>query len=285
MANTLAKQENGQFQILFTVPQAEIKAAYQTALAHMGENIEVAGFRKGKAPVDKVEQKLNKNDIYEHMVQDLLPKLWNEAIVEHKLRPIINPNVRILKSSEDSDWQFEATSCEMPTVEIDGAMKKVKGVLKVSEILTLDKKEEKKELSEDEKLAKIFEALVGNVSLDLPEILVKQEADRQLAELLDQIQKLGLNLEQYLSSTGKNAETLRADYAKRAAEQLKIEFILAEISKKENIKVTKEELDQLIDSTSDVKLKESLKAPEARRHIELSMIKRKTVEYLLELAR
>ncbi len=288
MSNTLAKQNNGQFQITFTVPQEEIKAAYKIAVEHMSANVEVPGFRKGKAPLDKVEQKLDKNDIYEHMVQDLLPMLWNEAVKEHKLKPIITPSVRIVKSSEDGDWQFEATSCEMPAVDVAKGLTKVKGLLKSQGIWTPgkdSKDEQPKEPSEDEKLAKIFDTLVESAEFELPEILVKQEADRQLADLLGQIQKLGLSLEQYLSSTGKNAESLRADYAQRATSQLKIEFILAQVSREAKIEVKQEEIDQLVESTTDEKLKESLQSPEGRRHIESSLLKRKTVEHLLELAK
>jgi len=287
MANTLARQDNGQFQISFSIPQVDIKAGYKTALEHLSKDVDVAGFRKGKAPLDKVEQKLDKNDIYEHMIRDMLPVLLNNAVADHKLKPILTPSVRIVSSPEDGDWQFEAVSCEMPKIEVEKGLTKIKGLLKKDGIWTpgKDTDEKPKEPSEDEKLAKIFDALVEEVKVELPEILLKQEADRQLSELLDQIQKLGLTLEQYLSSTGKKVEDLRADYAKRASDQLKIEFVLAEVSKVAKIEVKKEEIDQLIESTADLKLKESLQSPESRRHIELSLIKRKTVEYLLELAK
>src|SRR3989344_3366709 len=100
MAHTLAKQDNGQFQVTFTVDKVEVKKAYEEALGKFAENMEIEGFRKGKAPLDKVEAKVGKAEIYEQVIRDLLPKLWVEAIEEYKLMPILNPQVKIIKAEE-----------------------------------------------------------------------------------------------------------------------------------------------------------------------------------------
>ena len=286
MPHTLAKQPSGQFQIIFTVDKSEIKTSYDRTLSKFAENIEIEGFRKGKAPLDKVEAKVGKEEIYDQVVHDVLPKLWAEAIEEYKLMPIINPHIRILKAAADDDWQFEATSTELPTIKVDDAVQKVKGMLKSDGIWTpgKDGEEKPKEPTEDEKLVKIFDSLLANSEAEIPEILVNQESDRMLAEFLDQIQKLGMTLDQYLQSLGKTAQQVREEYQQRALEQLKLEFILSEISKVEKIEVKDKEINDLIDSTPDPQLKEAWNKPENKRQLHYSLIKRKTVDHLLKLA-
>ena len=58
------------------------------------------------------------------------------------------------------------------------------------------------------------------------------------------IEKLGLTLESYLASIGKNVETMRADYQNESEKTLKLELILNEIADQEKVKVKEEDINK-----------------------------------------
>ena len=100
---------------------------------------------------------------------------------------------------------------------------------------------------------------MSEVEVELSDLLISEEANRLLANLVDQTQKLGLTVEQYLISKGKTSEQLRAEYAKQAAKNLSIEFALVEIADKENITVTPEDLEKIIAKVEKPEEREKLK--------------------------
>ena len=292
MSHTLAKQDNGQFQLTFTIPKADIQKHYDKALEELSQNVTVEGFRKGKAPIKKVEQQLDQSVIYEKVLQQLLPEIYASAIQQEKLSPIINPQVRLVSAEPNSDWQVEATSTEVPPVDLKDSLTTLKGLLKSGEIWTPEKgkpqteeSEKSQENTEEQKFEKIIKHLVEKAQVDIPDILTQQEADRQLSQLIEHVQKLGLSIEQYLSSTGKDHKALREEYQQRAADELKIEFILGKIAEHEKIEVSDQELLEMVEATQDPQIKQTMEQnPQAKLHLKASLIKRKTFEHLLKLS-
>ena len=292
MSHTLAKQDSGEFQITFTVDQKTIKDYYQKALEKVSADVTVPGFRKGKAPLNKVEKQVDTMVVSEEAVNQMLPEMYAKALHEYKLNPIVPPQVRVVSMEEGQDWQFEATACEAPEVDLKDSLKGVKGLLKKSEIWTPDSGKDEKAAegenqaaNEEKQIEKILEYLMEQTEVSLPDILIKQETDKLMAQLLDQLEKLGLNLDQYLASTGKTAEGLRESYTKRATETLKIEFILAEITVDQKIEVTDEEIQGLIDVTPDEDMRKEFDRPQAKAYLRASLLKRKAVEWLLSEAK
>ena len=82
----------------------------------------------------------------------------------------------------------------------------------------------------------------------------------------------------------KSKDSLIDEYKKTATNNLRLEFILQEIAKDLNISVAASELDQLISSIPDQKTKDRFSTPSAKLNLEITLIKRKTVEGLHRLA-
>src|SRR5690606_29861916 len=122
--------------------------------------------------------------------------------------------------------------------------KHIKDALTTADIWTPEKgKEEKKEPSKEEKEQKALEALLKNVEIKLPKLIVDEEVNARLAQLLQRLEKLGLTLESYLASISKSAEQLREEYRLQAEQALKLDFILSTIGEKENVEVTDKEVE------------------------------------------
>lgn len=92
-----------------TISWTQIQQAYVA-------EAELPGFRKGKAPRELVEAKLNKTRILSQALGHLLPKVYAAAVKEHSLKPILHPQIKIVSGKEGEDWVFTAITCEAPTV-------------------------------------------------------------------------------------------------------------------------------------------------------------------------
>ena len=55
--------------------------------------------------------------------------------------------------------------------------------------------------------------------------LIEKETNRLLSQLLDELKRLGMSLDQYLASRGKTDEQLRSEYDERAEKDLKMEWV------------------------------------------------------------
>src|SRR3989338_3617543 len=93
MTSTITKKEDKTIALKINVTWEEVKKAREEVIAEMVKNADLPGFRKGKAPKKIVEEKLDKSRVQEETLRHLLPKAYIEAVKEHKIEPIIDPNL------------------------------------------------------------------------------------------------------------------------------------------------------------------------------------------------
>jgi FKBP-type peptidyl-prolyl cis-trans isomerase (trigger factor) len=283
MTTALNRLTDGTIELTINIPRVKVKREYERAIEEMVKQTEIKGFRKGKAPRNLVEEKADKNKIYEEVLKNLVPEVYLEAVREHNLKPIVNPQVRVISLEENKDWQIQAVTCEQPKTELGDYKIAIKGETAASKILVPGKKETPEKEKEEQVLAKIFRALLKTVKTTIPKILITEEVNRMLARLVDQTSKLGLSIEQYLSSIGKTGDQLRAEYTQQAEETLKLELILGRIADEERIEVSEKEVVQMIAAAPDETSRKRMEAPEQKAYIEQILRKRKAVEKLLKM--
>ena len=76
----------------------------------------------------------------------------------------------------------------------------------------------------------MFDTLLKTVKVDLPQILVDEEVNIQLARLLDEVRALGMTIEQYLKAKKLTHQQLRAEYQKTTQEMLRLNLALEAIA-------------------------------------------------------
>lgn len=277
MTSALQKLDDGTIKLTITIPQDLVKKTWDEVVAELVKNSKLAGFRKGKAPKKLVEEKLNKQEIQEEVLKKLLPSTYLEAITEHNLKPIINPKVHVQKLEEATDWIFEALTCELPEVKLNGYKEAIQKITAKSKIIVPGK-----DLKEQEvKFEEIVKTLLESITVAIPKILVDNEAERLLSQLLDDIKKLGFTLDQYLASTGRTAATLRAEYEKKAENDIKLEFALQKIAEEEKITVDEKEIEEAIQKAKDEQEKKHLMQ---NRYLLASILRQqKTLDFLKNL--
>jgi FKBP-type peptidyl-prolyl cis-trans isomerase (trigger factor) len=283
---TVAKESDGTIQITFTIPKEMIFDNQKKALYELGKDIEVPGFRKGNAPSEKVKEHVSREKLIEKILAGILPKMLSYALTNEKIKPSVFPKFELVSSAEGENWQVRAITCVIPTFELGNYKDKIKGLFRQSKIWTPEKGQDKetKEPTRVEKEQKVIEVLLQTITLIVPKILIDEEVNSRLSQLLSRIEKLGLTLEGYLASIGKDPQLLRHEYSKQSEEAIKIELILEKIANEEKITVSQNEIDDAVKASSaDPKIQENLKSPEQLNLIKTILSRRKALDFLLTL--
>ena len=288
---TLARSGNGTIQITFTIPWEVIKKSRKEAIIELGRDIEIPGFRKGRAPEDKVQEQIPQNSLLEKTLGNILPKAFTDTVVKEKIKPGIFPKFEILKKDEGSDWQVRAQTAELPEIKLGDYRKIISESEKVKNIWTPQDArgksqdiEKPKEPTREEKEQLVIKLLLENIKLEIPNILIEEEVNVRLSRLLERIEKLGLTLDGYLSSINKNIEALRSEYNEQVKQSISLELILSKIAEEEKLVIGSSQIEAAINATSsDPKLKGTLSSPEQRRIIESILKRRAALENLVKL--
>ena len=292
MNSVIARQEDGTIQLIITIPASEVTHGKGEVTDKFAQELEVSGFRKGNAPRDIVESRIDKRKLQEEVLKQLLPKAYLKAVEDHKLRPIMSPKIHVQKLEEGNDWVFTAFTCEMPDVNLGPYKAEIKKVTAKSKIIIPGQESfdigHSAELSrspqgkqEQPKFEDIIKTLLESVDVKIPLVLLEHEADRLLAQTLDEIKRLGLTLDQYLASTKRTPDDLRTEYMTKAGNDLKLEFVLQKIAQDEQITVEETEIDEAVQKAKDPKERENL---EKNRYLLASILRQqKTLDFLRQL--
>lgn len=282
MAEAKVSKKDSEITLIITIPAKRVKEAFANIKEEAVKQVKVPGFRKGKVPKDVAERQLSEEALAQSLFQDLIPVAYAQAVSKEGIKPIIPPQITVKSFKKDEELTFEAKTAEVPPVVL-GDYKKAIGGLKPKIIYG----PQGKPLKEGGEItaAQVLEKLRSTAKVNVPHILVDYEVQRMLSSLIDQVRSLGLSMDQYLSSQNKTAEGIRKEYHDIAERNLKDEFILTEVAKKEGIKVEPKEIDEAIDATPDEKVKANLESQQGRAYLEDVLRKRKSVEHLLEIAK
>jgi len=273
--STLQKDSDGTIKLTITLPVADIKKAETEEIEKAVKNAILPGFREGKAPRELVEEKLDKEKIQGEILKKLLPQAYIKAVEEHKVKPIINPKIHVQKIEKDKDWIFTAETCEMPEITLNKYKDAVQKITAKSKIVIPGKETPKPNLEE------IIQALLKEVKVVIPALLIDNEVERQLSQLLAEIKKLGLTLDQYLGSTGKTPQSVRDEYASKAQNDLRLEFALQKIADTEKLTVEEKEIDEAILKAKDDTEKKQL---EQNKYLLASILRQqKTLDFIKSL--
>ena len=166
---------------------------------------------------------------------------------------------------------------------------KSKAEQKKSDIWVPGKQGEKQEVSEKEKVKKqqellnaILNVVLKETKCEISELIIEEELNQRLSNLLTEIQKIGLTVETYLKSKNLTQEELKKRYRNEIEQTYKLEFVLAELADKENIKVENSDIEKLLLSINDPKERETARA---NSYFYASVLrKQKTLDFLLSIS-
>lgn len=96
----------------------ELQDAEQVALAKLGREIKVPGFRKGKVPASVAAKHVNPDTLAQHTLENALSKAVADAFLGEKLQALDRPEVEVKKFVPGSELEFVAEAEVLPKITI-----------------------------------------------------------------------------------------------------------------------------------------------------------------------
>ena len=95
------KSESSMHYLEFAIDKATFDAAVEKVYRKQVKNINVPGFRKGKAPKSVIEKMYGTGVFYEDAINDLIPQNYEAAVKEAGITPVAQPEIDIVSLDEN----------------------------------------------------------------------------------------------------------------------------------------------------------------------------------------
>lgn len=343
----VTRGENSEVIIEGEIPFEELAKERKKAIAHLGTNIELDGFRKGHVPEEVLVGKIGEMTILSEMAERALARLYPEMLREHNIEAIGHPKVEITKIAQGSPLGVKMTVAVMPEItlpnykKIAAAVNKEKKSTEVTdedveeqakdilrqkvayerlqekaakkteaeeekkdigdatELPTPESEAKKTEEAADEKdqtptddelpeltdeyvktlgqpgqfesvddfkaklrqhleiekerevnaahRGAITDRIIDETKMELPQILIDSELNQMFAQMEEDLQRAGLKMDDYLNHIKKSKEELAEEWKPAAEKRAKLQLILNEIAKEEQITPDESQVDQQVD--------------------------------------
>jgi len=103
--------------ITITIDAETVAKDYQKFLSRSARDIQIPGFRKGKAPLPMVERMYGET-VKEYFLKDATDDYFNEAIKEHQIGYLLMPHVKDIQWEKGSEFKAEIEIEHEPEVEL-----------------------------------------------------------------------------------------------------------------------------------------------------------------------
>ena len=124
MTNTVTINDKNIATVDITIDAKTAKEAYERAIKAFGANVNIAGFRKGKAPSNIVEKYVGEDRLKAEVIDRLFPMEFQKAIDDNKLNIAFRPALEKYEINVGEELKMTATVELKPEVKI-GAFKDV----------------------------------------------------------------------------------------------------------------------------------------------------------------
>ncbi len=117
MLKSVNKPETNVVEIEFTADKATFDAAVDKAYKKNVKNINIPGFRKGKAPKHIIEKMYGKGVFYDDALNEIAPDAYTDAMKDQEFKIVSQPEFDVV-SIDDEGVTFKARFYVKPEVEI-----------------------------------------------------------------------------------------------------------------------------------------------------------------------
>lgn len=108
MPSTVEQLSPTRAKLVIEVPFTDLKPSIDKAYREISGQITIPGFRKGKVPPLVIDQRFGRGVVLQEAINNALPTFYGQAIEEHKLVPLGQPEVDITKLEDGEAVEFTA---------------------------------------------------------------------------------------------------------------------------------------------------------------------------------
>ena len=95
MKSSLKKLPQSQVELSFSLDPVKLEEQREIAFKKLASQVKVPGFRPGKAPRRMIEEHMNPSAPMQQALDVILNEAYQEALKEHDLTPVAQPEVNI----------------------------------------------------------------------------------------------------------------------------------------------------------------------------------------------
>ena len=118
MKATLKNVDQHVVELTIEVPAADVAAGIKAAVKRIASQVNVPGFRKGKAPRNIIEMNYGKEAVLNEAYDFLVNQNYTAALQENKIVPVSQPEIEQVQFEEGKDLIFKATVTKRPDVKL-----------------------------------------------------------------------------------------------------------------------------------------------------------------------
>ncbi len=112
------ERQGNEATVKINVPASEVGKGFAQAIKKIANQVNIPGFRKGKAPRNIIENFVGKEAIAQEAFELVANKAYNQALMEEKLVPVDDPKVQDSKFEEGQDMEVTLTLTLKPEPEL-----------------------------------------------------------------------------------------------------------------------------------------------------------------------
>ncbi len=214
---------------------AKEKNAQKASLEVTDEEVEkqIESIMRSRMAYERLQSKAAANTEKTVTVEDA-PELPTPESESAKTEEAFDPETAPLPELTDEYVQGLGQPGQFTSVEDFKA--------KIKEHLTIEKEQE----VHTKHRADITDAIITASTMELPELLVDSELGQMWAQMQEDISRANLKVEDYLAHIKKTEQQLREEWKPAAEKRAKLQLVLNEIAKKEDLKPDVEALEDQV---------------------------------------
>lgn len=120
MKSTVEPLEGNKVKLSITVGSEEFEKQIDASFKRIAREVRIPGFRAGKAPRKLLEARIGVDAARGDALEHGIPEYYADAVTEHDVDVIAQPDIEITAGEEDGDVSFEAIVETRPIVTVGG---------------------------------------------------------------------------------------------------------------------------------------------------------------------
>jgi trigger factor len=103
--------------LLAEIPDEEVEKEIDSLARKYARKVKIPGFRPGKVPLNIIKQRYSA-DLRRDAAQDMINRCWRDAVEEHDLKPLAEPEIQKLEAEAGNPLKFTLSFEELPPLEL-----------------------------------------------------------------------------------------------------------------------------------------------------------------------
>ena len=136
---------------------------------------------------------------------------------------------------------------------------------------------------------RLIDQVSEKTTVEIPDILIDSEIENMMNEFKNNISQSGIKFEEYLKNVNTSIEKLKTEWRELAEKRVKTGLVMREISLKEKIKISNDEIEQKVNETlkhypNEEEVRKNIDIEKFKDHVTSIMVNEKVFEVLEKIA-